>query len=396
MADKDHYSTEFGFPVHKIYQGNDCIYQAICGENLDNATEEHIFNSSWNGRVGVHDIIGAKCNNEFSSSLDTSFDPMVTRIKNVRGLITERKNNAPPVYLPEGKKLRVHAELSTPGATHSDSFDAISNDEFDFDLKMQYRSTAHTCLKALAYYTPELARSAIFRVLKEFIKNGVGNLDEFAVEAEVNDTFLPTKGQFLRGESNHIVLYFSKRLNKVIGVFTLLGVVRRSIILANEWNKDEFVITVAESEDKGISSRCWFFPDINNGLPSIININSLPDETTFKESELVIIKKFVGAMSLSYKQTKYLEKLDNDKILLTCKELDSIKRKAIELCCGSLDRTGNSFFDEQITQRAEGSELNSLLEEYKGKFMDRAFAIRLRKIEQGILTSFDPRLSDLE
>jgi hypothetical protein len=374
----------------------DCLYQNFCTETLEGATEEHIFNSSWNGIMGVRDIIGQGCNNEFSSTLDTSFDPFVVRIKNARGLITERKSNPPPVQLVGGAKLRIHAQLSTTGSTHSDSFDAISNDDFDFDLKMQYRSTGHTCLKALAYYDPKLARSSIFDKTKSFIKNGDGDLNEFAIESTVHETFLPTRGQSLRGEFNHVVLYFSKRLNKVIGMFTLLGVVKRTIVLSDEWDKDECVITVGESVNKGISSRCWLFPVIDEGLPTIMEVSGLPDENSFKESERVVLKQYVASMSLSYKLTRHLAKLDRDKTLLTGKELEVIKKYAIELYSAALDRTGNTVSEEEIKKKVENSDLNSLLTEYNGKLMDVPFSLRLRDTGLEILASFDGRLKNVE
>ena len=376
----------------KAYSGSDCIYHKICNGKLG-TEKEHIFNSAWGGTEKTPFIVCDKCNNFFSGNLDESFKPFVLRITNTRGLATRRKGDPPPVHLKDGSKLRVHGQLSTKDATHIDSFEAGLKDDFDYDLKLQYRSTAHTCLKALAHYDPSLARAEIFNAVKTFVRNGDGDLRDFAINTIVNDTFLPTRNQFFRGEINHVVLYFSQRLNKVIGVFHLLGVVKRSVILSNEWKNTECVITVGERTEKEIGARFWEFSVIDAGMPSIIEITT--EEEDFKAEEKLKFQQWRWALNLSYKLMRHFEKLDKDKTLLNKEEIKKIKKYAMEFWSASLYRTGNDIPEEEIEKAAEKNGLTLLLADYYEKYMSPVFSAKLATIGENVLTSFDPRLKNM-
>lgn len=384
-----------GLLGHVSYNGHDCIYIQICKRTLG-TKREHIFNSAWGGRTKENDIICPKCNEDFSSDIDKSFGPIVQRIKNVKALVVDDQNNPPRVDLPDGRELGKFAQLKTLGATHVDSFEAGIDDDFDYDLSLQYRSTAHTCLKALAYFTPQLVRENIFDQIKTFVKNGSDELETFAIDTDVNDAFLPTKGQFIRGDFNHVILYFSKRLNKVIGVFHLLGVIKRSVILSNEWQGHEMIIIVDERLENEIRGRIWEIDRIDENMPSIMEIRQISDEVAFKENEKHWFKQWRAATDLSIRLTKHLEKLDKAQTALSESELNKVKKYTIDFWSAILHRTGNDVPDSELEVVAEQFGLNVLLEESRDKYMTVDFAQTLTYIGEKILTSFDKQLFNLE
>ena len=384
-----------GILNHVPYDGHDCIYFQTCNGELGNKGE-HIFNSAWGWGAQENDIICPECNGDFSSTIDTSFGPFIQRIKNVKSLVTGRQKNPPRVDLPDGRVLGKHAQLKTSGATHIDTFEAGIDDDFDYDLTLQYRSTAHTCLKALAYFTPKLARDSIFDKVKTFIKNGPDDLKAFAIETDVNGIFLPTKGQFLRKDFNHVILYFSKRLNKVVGVFHLLGVIKRSVILSKEWYGDEMVIIVDEHVGNEIRGRVWELRYIDENMPSIIDIQQLSDEVTFKEDEKYKFKQWRASTDLSTRLTRYIGELANTESVLSEPELMQIKKQALDVWSAILYRTENDVSDSELAIAAERFGLNSLLEESIGKHMSIGFAQTLTSIGEKTLTSFDKKLFNLE
>jgi hypothetical protein len=382
--------------VPKSYEGTDCLYIKYCSGSLPATSDEHIFNLSWGGVKKRDDIICSKCNNDFSSTIDNGFDPFVIRTKVARGLITEGKKNLPAVNLGSGTKLRAYGLLATPGSTHSDVYEEISHDNFEYDLKMQYRSSAHTCLKALATYDPKLARTPIFDRVKNFIYNGIGEVTDFGVLADVNEAFLPTKRQFIAGEFNHVVLYFSKRLNTAIGVFHLLGGTKQAVIISNQWAADESILTVGEFVNQELSIRKWDFPVVDEGMPTIMEIARIDDEQKVKNDLRDDLKKYLLMTMPSYRVTKYFEKLDKDQTVLGKREIDTLKVMINDLLGATLQRTGNEVSQDQLEQSIENIGINALLKEYEGCYMDFQFSKRLQRMELEILASFDSKLQNLE
>src|SRR5579872_5350125 len=84
------------FPSRPADRPMDCLYKKFCNNDLSARSLEHVFNSAFGGRVKVPWLICRKCNSDFSQTIDTSFTYALNKIKNARGLITER-NTAPPI-----------------------------------------------------------------------------------------------------------------------------------------------------------------------------------------------------------------------------------------------------------------------------------------------------------
>jgi hypothetical protein len=322
-----------------------CLYYSFCGNEL-NKSNEHIFNSSWGGIITADDIICAACNNGFSSTLDTSFDDYAKRIINARGMITERKKRTPAINLEGNAKLAPYAQLVPRNRTIAPDITKPAHEIIDTPITMQYRSTIHTCLCALAYFQPELVRNAIFDSSKHFAYTGENNLRNFARDATVLEA---DRLQFYMMEFNHVV------------------------ILSEEWLAEEMIITINETYGLGIRARLRSFV-VDRGLPKFIEIHDTHIDGEFVRKEIETFGKWRRALAPTYKFQKFMKNLESNELLLSWDDLKNIKGEFIAMLMNTLPYYSDREIQTlEVLDSIQSFGIAQLLEEYSEKKLDDKF-----------------------
>jgi len=218
-----------------------CFY---CSNSLPASNQEHIFNASWAGSHQTKKLICNECNQSFSKGVDEAFLIYTSAIMNAWSFKGKRHPSIPIIRLEgnydieAGAKLRlkkplVEEETQPNGQIKSKiSFNsrdeakrwlkgpdaesyygrALSQKERDeiitqakfqsedaqpqkasakLDLREQYRSAAHTILKCLGFFMPDLVCHEQTKEVREFARYDRGDWRLFAVEAEQHFSVLP-------------------------------------------------------------------------------------------------------------------------------------------------------------------------------------------------------------
>lgn len=275
-----------------------CFY---CSNSLPASNQEHIFNASWAGSHQTGQLICNECNQSFSR-VDKAFLIYTSAIMNAWSFKGKRHQSIPIIsrlegnYLIEaGAKLRlkeplIETETQPNGQIKSEiSFNsrgeakhwlkdpgaesyfgrALSQEERDeiirqakfqsedaqpqkalanLDLREQYRSAAHTILKCLAFFIPDLVCHEQTKEVREFARYDRGDWSLFAVEVEqkfsLADQVVSLLG--LGVHHNSVEIYWCSHLRMVIGVVTILNRVKRAVVIAKDYSGPDRILYVFE------------------------------------------------------------------------------------------------------------------------------------------------------
>lgn len=299
-----------------------CIY---CNGNLPAKNLEHIFNSSWGGTHKTGQIICDTCNSEYGANIDTSFKVYTKYIMNAWEFKGQRHAEVPTIETVEGFTIerggkpkrksevnitknedggfRIQANVGSKGEArkllikqkdeiekeigHELTEEEIENMhhlirnsesvkeqvgrlEVKEEIRIQdeYRSATHTLIKCLALYDPQTAISGPLKAARDFAHKDVGNWRDFAIEAK---PLISVLDQFnsIDVKYNAVEIYYSKSYGKIFGCLTILGRVKRWVVLSHKYNGPDQILCVREPMNRGTklqSNKISFnesFPIIN-------------------------------------------------------------------------------------------------------------------------------------
>ncbi len=377
-----------------------CLYFDHCGNLVQMDCQEHLFNRSWGGHF-KSPVICKHCNNvKFSSTIDHAYDDHARWIKNTRGMTVKGKD--PTIKVGDQVRIKAFGELSiSPGADRS----AINLTEVGINPGSthlsQYQSAAHTCLKALAAYKPELCNHPRFASIKEFIYSNDDKEDwkKFAIVTDIASEFKPDRRQMFIEECHRVTLHFSKKHNRVIGVYNMLGVLERSIVLAEEWDGKEELLIVVENlqkEQPHPDARLRRF-NYRAGMPDIIHeLEVQLDDSYFKE-ENASLERYAIALAPSFKFLRHLDNLHDEAPIITDDILLELDRRSIEL----LERTiyvatGRRISAEEIMQALNNNGYMGYKTKYLGLTVDNVFLREIGLIHRRASKEIAPDAIQLE
>lgn len=334
-----------GEPEIRASELKNCFY---CGGSLPATKKEHIFNSCWGGSHKTSRLICDSCNAEFSK-IDSTFSVYTTPIMNTWAFKGERHKEVPKIetkgdYIIEAynkPKLKIpqFKEEAQPDGSFIMNFSFNSKKEArrwllddnkleaylgypptedeqqkvrqaiqeakpqsrdvepqklptkTLNLKAQYRSAAHTLLKCLGLYAPKWVHDSRTSQVREFARYDKGSWWKFAVEVNLVEKQISLANQALDKlgvQCNAAEIYWCRSLEKIIGVVTILGRVKRSVLIAEDYNGPDAILTVIEDTYGSKKPPQPRFVQFNSEIPSLplLEILSSPPPWEFFTQEL--------------------------------------------------------------------------------------------------------------
>ena len=373
----------------KASQLKSCFY---CYSSLPASQKEHIFNACWGGSHKTGQLICGDCNGSFSI-IDSAFSIYTTAIMNAGLFKGERHKSIPTIEL-EGdydlvaggklkqKKPLIKEETQADGrintniSFHSkgeakrwlrDSGDSgaeswlgraltqeeedillskIQQAEFQSDepqpqpasaeinLREQYRSAAHTILKCLVLFMPDLVTQDTTKQIRQFARYDEGDWQLFAVKQYFSLATLTVELLGLGVKHNSVEIYFCSQLRMVIGVVTILNRIKRSVVIATDYSGSDKILYVFEDTNGSRKPPRGILAEINSqefSLPTI----GIQDFTSLER----IHQYFQDEIS---KLAGFYYPLDaNDAELREM--LDSLKDKSIKVDAEIIERYRQAF-----------------------------------------------------
>jgi HNH endonuclease len=310
-----------------------CFY---CGGSLPASKKEHIFNSCWGGSHSTTKLICDQCNECYSHSVDSSLSVYTMLVMNAWGFKGERHRQVPEIETagelttgkhgkPRQKQPKIIKKNQPDGSSVITGFSFNSKEEaykflrsdeilltadeqkqirqaiseakikesiieepqqfsFELDLQDQYRSASHTLLKCLGMYAPEQVRGDAIASVREFTRYNKGEWTSFAVK--VNQV-VPSAVEMMNAtpRCNTAEIYWCRALGKVVGVLTLLGRIRRAVILAEDYSGDTSgMLYVVEDTYGSKKPPRSLFVELDPNVPSfpLLEIQSFaPSDESF-------------------------------------------------------------------------------------------------------------------
>jgi hypothetical protein len=270
-------------PAIRVGEAATCLYDEA---QLPSRTREHVFNSAWGGKHLTSSLVCDACNHAFGKDVDPGLLPLVDYVMNGWNVHGERKRAAPAIAAeggvvlgpygqprvsgPQVKLGDVDGRFSLSAPSKRSAFRYVESGELErelgralppsekaavlqqireaeyvsaepgpltlpisLDLQAGYRSAAHTALKALGLFEPELARSSDLARARLFARHGEGAWDDFAVTVRpivsLGDLVAEVGPNPL---ANAVEVWFDEAGGQVVAVLTVLGRIRRAVRLS--------------------------------------------------------------------------------------------------------------------------------------------------------------------
>ena len=287
-----------------------CFY---CKAALPASQQEHIFNAAWGGSHKTGQLICNACNQSFSTNVDEVFSLYTTAIMNAWSFKGQRHKSVPIIeldgdyVLEAGAKLRIKPEKPlfeeknlpngqirtkisfnskgeakrwlNNGGAESWLGRSLTPEEREYllslikesepqrrepepqeasttlNLRNQYRSSAHTILKCLGFFLPDLVCSPLTQPIRQFARYDEGDWRLFAVEPEqffsLGEEITNLLG--LGVYHNSVEIYWSSSSRMIVGILTLLNRVKRAVIISNNYAGSDKILYVFE--DTNLSKK---------------------------------------------------------------------------------------------------------------------------------------------
>lgn len=360
--------TQLGIPNIQVSKLQNCFY---CGGKLPATEKEHIFNSCWGGSHKTSKLICNSCNEAFSK-IDSAFSIYTNLTMNAHGFKGERHKSVPRIPIGDNYLLDAYGKpkLKSPqinewkvqpdGSSKSNFcfnskrearrwFEDPANQEVYFDRRLtgneldgilqsiktsefqsevlgpqeislklnlpyQYRLVAHTLLKCLGFYSPDCVCNNVTNEVRKFARYDQGNWQKFAIIVDQSLYNITAQAVEAFGfRFNMAEIYWCSYLNKIIGVITLLGHIKRSVILADTYHGPDVVLAVVE-DTHGSKKLHPFFWELDPQIPSIplVKIQSYSPPIQLFQDEiqrLTTASPFEGCMASLISN---LEKISKD------------------------------------------------------------------------------------
>ena len=281
-----------------------CIY---CKAKLPSKNKEHLFNACWGGMHMSSKLICDKCNAAFSR-IDGCFQPFTDWIMNAHGFSGSRSKRIPEIDMEShvvspfgqvvlsGPKIDISTDakgtqkIKVVAKTKSELrhvlLDGKLEDLIDrkltptdrehllkavseaktkqcpqdpiktqviIDLQSQYRAAAHTILKVLKMYESNLWCDTSTEQLRRFAILGSADFKSFAVNVEPPMSVESLAKKYFNYRINSVEIYWSHCERKVFGILTLLGRIKRALVISETWQGPNAIMVVGESVHTGAS-----------------------------------------------------------------------------------------------------------------------------------------------
>lgn len=355
-----------------------CIY---CPAKLPSKSREHLFNACWGGTHKSSKLICDDCNAAFSR-IDGCFRPFTDWIMNAHGFRGSRDKEIPLIHMgshnvaPYGRLVqsqpridestdangnqRITAAAGSRSEMRSLLLDGqlekaigrtLSPANRDFllkevaraeikeyrpdplttqvtiDLQSQYRAAAHTILKVLKLYESNLWCDSSTEKLRSFARTGSTPFQDIAVEAQLPMSVADLAKKHFNYRNNSIEIYWSHCERKVFGILTLLGRIKRALVVSESWLGPNAIMVVGESVHAGAKLRplFWEFPPEADEVPIITVSDDKPTLEQVKNELGDLINESQGWHSIASELGYELSRITSKGGDLTPQKVDRIE-----------------------------------------------------------------------
>ena len=427
-----------------------CFY---CSCLLPASNQEHIFNSSWGGSHQTGQLICNECNQSFSGRVDKAFLIYTNVVRNAWSIKDKRRKLIPnielegPYFLDAGGKLRlkeplVEEETQTDGQIKLKiSFNSrgkairwledggaesllgrtLSQEERDsmreiirqanfrsedaqpqkasatLNLQEQYRSAAHTILKCLGFFMPDLVCHEQTKQVREFARYDRGDWWLFAVEAEQHFSLADIPVSLLGVHHNSVEIYWCSYLRMVIGVVTILARVKRAVVIAKDYSGPDRILYVFEDTyGSGKPPRAFQFQtEINSQDFSlrIIRIQDFASQTRINhvfESELLgLTTIYYPIDALTAKLMKTIEEVNQISVEVDENLVKKYREAFVDLFTNLGKVLGKSIDLDKVLSKMSDYGFETLTHRFAGRnCRDMEFQSSVEKIFQNLLNQY--------
>ena len=433
----------------RVSELKSCFY---CSCLLPASNQEHIFNSSWGGSHKTGQLICNECNKSFSGIVDKAFLIYTNAVRNAWSIKDKRRKLIPnielegPYFLDAGGKLRlkeplVEEETQTDGQIKSKiSFNSrgeakhwledggaesllgrtLSQEERDsvreiirqanfrsedaqpqkasakLDLREQYRSAAHTILKCLGFFMPDLVCHEQTKQVREFARYARGDWQLFAVEAEQHLSLADIPVRLLGVHHNSVEIYWCSYLRMVIGVVTILARVKRAVVIAKDYSGPDRILYVFEDTHGSGKPPRAMQAEINSqdfSLP-IIEIQDFADDPTriyqvFQNELLGITTIYYPIDALTAKLIKKIEEVNQRSVEVDEKIVEKYQEAFLDFFTNLGKVLGKSIDLDKVLSKMSDYGFETLTHRFAGRnCRDMEFESSVNKIFQNLLNQY--------
>lgn len=421
-----------------------CIY---CTNSLPAQNFEHVFNSCWGGKHSTGQIICNACNASFAP-VDRVFKPYTDFVMNAWQIKGERQKEIPvistdsnytiekgakPVKISEisleqqadggvrvrgnvqsksearrlvlERKSEIEASIGRP--LNDDDMNHIyaqireSRTEEEqvgklvvsasLDFQAEYRSVAHTLIKCITLYNPDTSTSDDFQAVRAFARYDEGDWSTFAIDAEpivtCSEGIDPNEARY-----NSAEIFYSAWLGKIIGVVTILGRVKRWIVLSHSYKgPDEILFVMERIHGGGKLDSVAFRKKIEMPTISLLNTTLTAPDPEQLTGDLARVAQSSISIDAPYVEfIRLSNKLFDKHTVLTKEFLNALTDMLIDYQKTIANVTGNNFNEDDVRKKLWCPGLENLLEKYNGSNLETPEVMKtiLRNVENSISAVF--------
>ena len=421
-----------------------CLY---CSNSLPASNQEHIFNASWAGSHQTGQLICNECNQSFSTGVDKAFLIYTTAIMNAWSFKGKRHQSIPIIrlegnyYIDAGAKLRLKEPLiekeTQPNGQIKSKFSfnsrgelkrflkgdaesylgrALSQEEQDeiirqakfrsedaqpqkasakLDLREQYRSAAHTILKCLGFFMPDLVCHEQTKQVREFARYDRGDWWLFAVEAEQHFSLADIPVSVLGVHHNSVEIYWCSDLRMVIGVVTILARVKRAVVIAKDYSGPDRILYVFEDTHGSGKPPRAMQAEINSqdfSLPIIgIQYFASPNMIfqVFESELLGLTTIYYPIDALTAKLIKKIEEVNQRSVEVDEKIVEKYREAFLDLFTNLGKVLGKSIDLDKVLSKMSDYGFETLTHRFAGRnCRDMEFESSVNKIFQNLLNQY--------
>ena len=430
----------------RVSELKSCFY---CSCLLPASNQEHIFNSSWAGSHKTKQLICNECNQSFGVKVDRALLIYTNAVRNASSIKDKRCKSIPTIelegqyVLEEGATLRlkeplIEKETQPNGQINSKiSFNspeeakrwlqgsgpesclgrALSQEERDeiirqakfqsedaqpqkalanLDLREQYRSAAHTILKCLGFFIPDLVCHEQTKEVREFARYDRGDWRLFAVEAEQHFSLADIPVSRLGVNHNSVEIYWCSYLRMVIGVVTILDRVKRAVVIAKDYSGPDRVLYVFEDTHGSGKPPRAILAEINSqefSLP-IIEVQDFASQTrvnqVFGNELLGLTTIYYPIDALTAKLIKKIEEVNQISVQVDEKIVEKYREAFLDLFTNLGKVLGKSIDLDKVLSKMSDYGFETLTHRFAGRNCpDMEFNSSLVEIFKNLLKEFE-------
>lgn len=424
-----------------------CFY---CSNSLPASKQEHIFNASWAGSHQTRQLICNECNQSFSTRVDQAFLIYTSAIMNAWSFKGKRHKSIPTIELEgnyrldAGGKLRLKEPLieketqpngqiqpkisfnpcrgeakrwlKSPDAesyfgrvlSQEERDEIIRQAKFrsedaqpqkasaNLDLREQYRSAAHTILKCLGFFIPDLVCHEQTKQVREFARDDRGDWRLFAVEAEQHFSLADQPVSVLGVHHNSVEIYWCSYLRMVIGVVTILNRVKRAVVIAKDYSGPDRILYVFEDTHGSGKPPRAIQAEINSedfSLP-IIGIQYFASQTrinhVFPNELLGLTTTYYPIDALTAKLIEKIQEVNQRSVQVDEKIVEKYREAFLDLFTNLGKVLGKRIDLDKVLSKMSDYGFETLTHRFAGRnCSDMEFQSSVAEIFENVLNEFE-------